>query len=135
MTTNHVSSEEQTRKGTRASLVKIPNVTCLYRHSVTGIYYGIKKLRNKRKREHSLGTADRKIGERKLATWLKGLASLDTESEKSKLGQLIKKWVACRKGNGESTTGHRQFYQQKIQGGLKTRLEYSRLSNQNVTLG
>jgi hypothetical protein len=38
---------------TRQLLVKIPNFPCLYRHSVTGKYYGIKKIRGVR-REHSL---------------------------------------------------------------------------------
>lgn len=107
MTTNHVSSvredNEARGKSTRQLLVKIPNVPCLYRHSVTGEYYGIKKLRNKRKKTECFESKDRRIAERKLAAWIKGLANLDTEAEKTTLGQLIKKWVAGRKGLGEST--------------------------------
>ncbi len=37
---------------TRQLLVKIPNYPCLYRHKDSKMYYGIKKLRGKRK-EHS----------------------------------------------------------------------------------
>jgi site-specific recombinase XerD len=102
MTTNHVESDGTAGKSTRQLLVKIPNVSCLYRHSVNGTYYGIKKLGDKRK-EHSLDTKDRKIAERKLAAWIKGLGKLDTTAEKTTLNQLIDKYVASRQGNEQAT--------------------------------
>lgn len=56
------------RKSTRQLLIKIPIVPCLYRHAVNDCYYGIKKVGHKRK-EHSLGTTDCKLAERKLKRW------------------------------------------------------------------
>jgi hypothetical protein len=47
------------RLSTRQLLGKIPNVPGLYRHTINGTYYGIKKISGKRK-EHSLDTTDRK---------------------------------------------------------------------------
>jgi hypothetical protein len=55
--------------------VKIPNCPNLFHHEINGKYYGRKKVGDKRK-DHSLGTADRKIAERKLAEWIKGLGKL-----------------------------------------------------------
>ncbi len=46
-------------KSTRQQLVKVPQVPCLYRHSLSRKYYGIKKVDGKRK-EHALADADRK---------------------------------------------------------------------------
>jgi len=63
---------------TRQLLEKIPNYPCLYRHSVNGNYYGIKKHGGKRK-EHSLKTDDRKIAERKLKTWIGDLDKIDSD--------------------------------------------------------
>jgi len=40
------------RPSTRQRLVKIPHYPFLYRHKISGAYYGINKLRGKRK-EHS----------------------------------------------------------------------------------
>ena len=40
--------------------MKVPQVPCLYRHSLNLGYYGIKKQSGKRK-EHSLRTKDRKL--------------------------------------------------------------------------
>jgi hypothetical protein len=47
----------------------------LYRHRISGLYYGFHKIDGKR-RSLSLTTADRKTAERKLAEWLRDLASL-----------------------------------------------------------
>ena len=47
----------------RQLLNKIPSVPCLYRYSVTGIYYGSKKHGRKRK-EKSFQTTDRKLAVR-----------------------------------------------------------------------
>jgi hypothetical protein len=64
------------QKSTRQLLEKIPTVQCPYRHQTNETYYGIKKHAGKRK-EHSLQTTDRKIAERKLADWIKGLDRID----------------------------------------------------------
>lgn len=58
-------------QSTRQLLGKIPNVQCLYRHTLNGKYYAAKKIRGKRK-ERSLQTT-RKTAERKLKQWLKDL--------------------------------------------------------------
>ena len=63
---------------TRQQLVKVPQVPCLYRHSLSRKYYGIKKVSGKRK-EHSLSTTDRKLAERRLKTWIADLGKVDRE--------------------------------------------------------
>ena len=83
-------------------LIKIPNDPCRYRHTVNGTYYGIKKLASKRK-EHSLGTDDRKIVERKLKTWISELDRIDTEAEQTNLAQLIEKLTNVRQRKPDST--------------------------------
>lgn len=103
MTSNHVETNETGRKSTRQLLSKISNVPNLYRHTVNGRYYGIKKLGNKRK-EHSLDTTDRKIAERRLAGWIKNLGKLDPEVENTTLGQLIEKFQAANVGRPDSGT-------------------------------
>jgi len=90
------------RPSTRQLLDKIPNVPSLYRHSVTGIYYGIKKIAGKRK-EHSLDTNERKTAERKLKTWIDDLTKIDTEAEKTTLEQLLEKFTTVRSGLSAST--------------------------------
>jgi hypothetical protein len=45
---------------TKDLLEKIPNFPCLYQHSTSGTYYGIKKVSGKKK-SHSLDTSDRKL--------------------------------------------------------------------------
>jgi hypothetical protein len=69
---------------TRQLLQKIPNYPCLFRHSVNGNYYGIKKIAGKRK-EHSLDTKDRKLAERKLKDWLNDLDRIDVGAAKPHL--------------------------------------------------
>jgi integrase len=104
MTTNHVESTEASiqapKKSTRQLLVKVS--TNLYRHNINGNYYGIAKTGNK-KNQRSLDTTDRKIADRKLAEWLKGLDKLDVQAEKTTLDQLIEKFVAANVGKSEST--------------------------------
>ena len=90
------------QQSTRQLLGKIAYVPCLYRHKLNGTYYGIKKFAGKRK-EHSLQTTDRKIAERKLAHWVKSMDKVDSEAEKTTLGQLLEKLVAARKGKSAST--------------------------------
>ena len=81
----------QPRRSTYQLLGKIPNVPCLYRHTVNGTYYGVKKLARKRK-EHSLDTTDRKLAERRLKDWLAGLGKIDPELEKTTLRQLVERF-------------------------------------------
>ena len=50
------------RLSNRQLLVKIPNVTGLYRHKLNGTYYAIKKVSGKHK-QHCLETTDRKFAE------------------------------------------------------------------------
>ena len=90
------------RPSTRQLLDKIPNVPGLYRHSVNGTYYGIKKNAGKRK-EHSLDTTDRKIAERKHRAWISDLAKIDSEAEKTTLAQLLEKFTSVRSGMKPST--------------------------------
>jgi len=89
-------------RSTRQLLDKIPSVPSLYRHSVNGTYYGIKKLSGKRK-EHSLDTTDRKIAERKLRAWISNLAKIDTEAEKTTFARLLEKFTSVRNGMSPST--------------------------------
>ncbi len=96
-----------TRPSTRQLLDKIPNYACLYRHRISGEYYGIKKSAGKRK-EHSLGTADRKIAERRLKVWLASLESVDRESEKTTLQQLLDKFIASNQGKSAKTRATNQ---------------------------
>src|SRR5262245_13288105 len=87
---------------TRQLLVMISNYPCLYRHSVSGTYYGIKKLSGKRK-EHSLDTKDRKLAERYLAQWLKDLDRIDAQAQKTPLSKLLEKFAAVNKGKADKT--------------------------------
>jgi integrase len=106
MTTNHDFEDGSTAIGgaktTRQLLDKIPNFPCLYRHSLNGTYYAIKKHEGKRK-EHSLQTTDRKIAERKLADWIKGLDKLDVEAEKTTLATLLDKFTLAYSGKASKT--------------------------------
>ena len=81
-------------KSTRQLLAKIPNVPCLYRHTVNGIYYGEKKIGRKRK-EHSLGTTDRKLAERRLKLWIDDLDRIDAKAAKITLAALLDKFLAA----------------------------------------
>ena len=58
---------------------------CLYRHAKSGRYYGCKKV-NGRHREHSLGTKDRGIAERRLKEWIDSFGKVDVEVERTTLG-------------------------------------------------
>lgn len=82
--------------------VKMPGVVGLYRQAVSGRYYGVKKIKGKR-RERSLETTDRKIAERRLKEWIASLEKVDTEVEKTTLGQLRASFIAVNKGKSESS--------------------------------
>ena len=87
---------------TRALLVKIPNVPCLYRHSVNGGDHAVKKVNGKIK-NHAFDTRDRKIAERKLREWIKNLDSIDAQAGKTTLGELLEKFIQGRKGYSRKT--------------------------------
>ncbi len=97
-----VISENAKRRSTRQLLSKIPNYACLYRHTINGTYYGIKKHGGKRK-EHSLDTDDRKLAERRLKDWIDDLDKIDSEAEKTTLSQLLEKFENIRQGMSAST--------------------------------
>lgn len=82
--------------------VKVPGVVGLYRHAVSDRYYGVKKIKGKR-RERSLETTDRKIAERRLKEWIASLEKVDGEMEKTTLGQLRASFVAVNKGKSDSS--------------------------------
>lgn len=82
--------------------VKIPHVPGLYRNTSTGVYYGVKKIKNRRK-EKSLFTADRKIAERRLKEWMASLGKVDVEVEKTTIRQLFDRTIALSRGKSEST--------------------------------
>jgi integrase len=81
---------------------KVPGVVGLYRHTESGRYYGVKKVRGKKK-ERSLGTTDRKIAERRLKDWIDSLSKVDAEVEKTTLRQLMQTFIAVTKGQSESS--------------------------------
>ena len=83
--------------------VKVSNFPGLYRHTISGRYYGAKKLRGKRK-ECSLRTSDRKIAERQLREWMRTLQLVHHELEKTKLCELVDKFVAVYQGKSAKTS-------------------------------
>jgi hypothetical protein len=89
-------------KSTRQQLVKVPQVPCLYRHSLSGRYYGIKKQRGKRK-EHALCTTDRKLAERRLKTWSADLGKVDKEVERLTLREMLLKLQKANQGKAAKT--------------------------------
>jgi hypothetical protein len=82
--------------------LKVPGVVGLYRHAVSGRYCGVKKIKGKR-RERSLETTDRKIAERRLREWITSFEKVDTEMEKTTLGQLCASFIAVNRGKSESS--------------------------------
>ena len=90
------------RKSTRQLLSKIPGVLHLYRHSVNQSYYGVKKLGGKRK-EHSLGTTDRKLAERRLKEWLENLGRVAPESHDLTMASLVERFRAMTRDKAPKT--------------------------------
>lgn len=82
---------------TNEEYAKVPGTVDLYRHTNIGRYYGVKKVRGKKK-ERSFGTTDRKIAERRLKEWNDGLSKVDAEVEKTTLRQLIQTFIAVTSG-------------------------------------
>ena len=71
----------------------------LYRHRVSGVYYGVRKIAGKR-RCLSLKAADRKTAERKLAEWLRDLGEVDASNPDVTLATLIENFRAAKGANG-----------------------------------
>jgi hypothetical protein len=94
--------QPNTRRSTYQLLGKIPNYPGLYRHTINGTYYGVKKIAGKRK-EHSLDTADRKIAERRFKDRVANLDEVDSEVEKTTLARLIEKFRKTREGRRDKT--------------------------------
>jgi hypothetical protein len=84
--------------------VKVPNISGLYRNTVSGRYYGFKKIRGKR-RERSLRTTDRKIAERRHREWISNLQSVDRECDRITLRELLDRFVAVNQGRSVKTQG------------------------------
>jgi hypothetical protein len=97
----------QNRKSTRQLLAKIPNVPCLYRHKLNETYYGVKKAGRKRK-EHSLGTTDRKLAELRLKTRIDDLDRIDARAAKITIAALMEKFLAVKKSRAEKTRATNQ---------------------------
>ena len=87
---------------TRQQLVKVPQVPCLYRHSLSRKYYGIKKVGGKRK-EHSLRTTDRKLAERRLKDWIATLGKVDREVERLSVREMLHKLQKANLGKAPKT--------------------------------
>ena len=75
---------------------------CLYRNTKTQRYYAVKKVHGKH-REHSLGTADRQIAERRLKEWVENFGKVDAEVEKTTLNKLVEKFVESGRGQAKNT--------------------------------
>jgi len=92
-------------KSTRQLLKKIPGFPCLYRHEVNETYYGITKVLGNRK-EHSLGTSDRKLAERNLKAWLQDLEAIEPAKARKTIGNLLEAYqqnLAGKKANTQRT--------------------------------
>lgn len=89
--------------GTTPSLYsKVGVVPGLYRHTISGRYYGAKKVHGKRK-ERSLGTTDRRIAERRLREWVRNLQVVRQEMERTTLRELVERFVAVNQGKSAKT--------------------------------
>ena len=82
--------------------VKVPNISGLYRHTVSGRYYGVKKIHGRR-RERSFDTTDRKIAERRHREWIGNLQRVDRERERTTLRELLERFVAVNQGRSIKT--------------------------------
>jgi hypothetical protein len=80
----------------------LTNFPGLYRNTASGLYYGFKKLRGKRK-EVSLRTTDRKIAERRLQEWMRNLAVVNRDLEQTTLRELILRLVIVNRGKSAKT--------------------------------
>ena len=76
---------------------KVGVVPGLYRHSVSGRYYGAKKVHGKRK-ERSLRTTDRKIAERRLLEWSEPSGGSAGNGKNHSSRELVERFVAVNQG-------------------------------------
>ena len=102
------------RKSTRQLLKKIPGFPCLYRHDVNEIYYGITKVLGNRK-EHSLGTTDRRHAERNLKAWLQDLAKIEPGNARKTVGNLLEEYQKNLAGKKEKTRRTRMSILKRFQ--------------------
>lgn len=111
-------------KSTRQLLQKIPGYPCLYRHSVNDSYYGITKVGGNRK-EHSLGTTDRKLAERNLKQWLNDLETTEPLKARKTLENLLEDYVKNLAGKKDKTRRTRMSivnrFRETWQHGLRVR--------------
>ena len=126
------------KKSTRQLLAKIPNKPYLYRHSVNGSYYGRKKHAGKHK-EHSLGTADRALAERRLRVWIADLESIDPANENSTFESLIERYQKTYAGKALKTVATRNSCAKRIRatwlGGTNVKLSTIKHSDLQGWLG
>jgi len=87
---------------TKELLEKTPNFPCLYRHSVNGVYYAIKKVSGKKK-THCLETTDRKLAERRLKDWIQDIDRIDSSATKTSLEILLGKFSSANAGKAKKT--------------------------------
>ena len=89
----------------RQHLKKIPSVPCLYRHDITGFYYGIKKHGGKIK-QTPFDVNDRQLAEAKLKDWIDLLEG--STGGKITIHALAEKWFALNsKQNPRSIENYR----------------------------
>ena len=94
------TEEPAKRLGTRELLDNVaPN---LYRHRVSGVYYGRKKVAGKIK-DRALETSDRRTADGKLKEWLHSLESVDQQNADWNLETLLQKYAAVRANIAHST--------------------------------
>ena len=125
---------DMSQKSTRQLLKKIPGFPCLYRHSVNDTYYGCAKVGGNRK-EHSLGTTDRKLAERKLKQWQDDLKKTEGSQSQMTLGQLLEKYQLSFAGKKLKTRQTRmsilkRFRETWLHG---ERLKISSITSSNLT--
>ena len=99
LTTTEQAESPRKYATTRSQLSLVGNG--LYRH-VNGKYHACKYVKGKPKWQ-ALGTADRKIAERKQRDWLAKLDEINVELARMTLGTLIDTYTETRKGQGEKT--------------------------------
>ena len=118
--------------------LKIPNRIGLYRNSKSGVYWAAKKVRGKR-REHSLGTSDRKIAERKMRDWIANLETIDVEVERTTFRQLIEKFEAVNQGKAKQTKTTIRSIVKRLRetwpGGINVQVRQIRPSDLDLWLG
>ncbi|MEK0446016.1 MAG: hypothetical protein RLZZ399_1337 [Verrucomicrobiota bacterium] len=100
---SHASLPSTPTPSTRDTYLYLDRVAPnLYRHRVSGLYYGFRKISGKR-RCLSFKTADRKTAERKLAEWLRDLGEVDASNPDATLAMLLENFLATRAAKSKST--------------------------------